>query len=169
MVLGNILLPDNPGPIHGCQRNFKMLKKALMLAPWWYVFSSSYTTSSSTEPISSYHSYRLSRYHHSTEFTLSISSFNMSGQQPQNPDLVRQWMSQNLMSVSANGQQAPYPPIDPRLLAGKFFGSGELGTRKISDSFDTRPTSTPSILPSSARPRIPSLSSSRTKRRPQIG
>lgn len=35
----------------------------------------------------------------------------------QDPEIIRQWMSQNLMiSASSNGS-APYPQIDPNLLA----------------------------------------------------
>ncbi|TGZ81946.1 hypothetical protein EX30DRAFT_371146 [Ascodesmis nigricans] len=37
----------------------------------------------------------------------------------QNPELIRQWMSQNLMTVSSSNQQQPYPQIDPRILNGQ--------------------------------------------------
>lgn len=41
-----------------------------------------------------------------------------SGQQ--DPEVIRQWMSQNLMNVSTTPSSAgqPYPQIDPRLLGG---------------------------------------------------
>lgn len=51
----------------------------------------------------------------------------------QDPEVIRQWMSQNLMSVSgtANGGSQPYPQIDPRLLAGSGYapqpGYGQQG------------------------------------------
>ncbi|KAF8254040.1 hypothetical protein K440DRAFT_618639 [Wilcoxina mikolae CBS 423.85] len=42
--------------------------------------------------------------------------------QSQDPEVIRQWMSQNLMSVSsANGNGQPYPQIDPRLLGGSSY------------------------------------------------
>lgn len=51
-----------------------------------------------------------------------------SGKQ-QDPEVIRQWMSQNLMSVSgtANGGSQPYPQIDPRLLTGSGYHAPQPG------------------------------------------
>ncbi|KAI5781920.1 hypothetical protein EDC01DRAFT_632629 [Geopyxis carbonaria] len=44
----------------------------------------------------------------------------------QDPELIRQWMSQNLMSSAAPaGPQSAYPPFDPRML-GTSAANGEL-------------------------------------------
>lgn len=55
--------------------------------------------------------------------------------QSQDPEVIRQWMSQNLMSVSsANVTGQPYPQIDPRLLGGSSYppagaGYGSAGSQ----------------------------------------
>jgi hypothetical protein len=44
----------------------------------------------------------------------------------QDPEVIRQWMSQNLMNVSsgAPASQIPYPQLDPRLLGGSNAAPG---------------------------------------------